>query len=376
MNGYRQKVDRLAGQTHRRGAGAVREAAPRRWDWILAAAIGVALMAALTAWQWTKRQAAREELRRFQTQLTAAREEGLAARSKLEKLRATAQRLEQELADANQLSAWAAATTSQFEAWKRETRRELTAPDYRWSDNSAFARIPKAVLPELSEATPNNPFSPPGIVNPYAHELLGLTAAERQAMDATLRSVAELQRGPKAEVYDWVRPASGRVLASRAFTTEPPGEVGVEAEQRLAQMLTDLRGVLGDDRWSGMPSRVTRIDCETLNRMLIPAPTTPITAWVELDDQGIPNARWTFVGDISVPGGSPAPAPGSGRVYSVNVVGYVNGKAALSAFLPGGEASQTTDVASRVGSYASEAVRQHATSWLEELARARLGRME
>jgi hypothetical protein len=358
---------------------------------VLIAALCSVAAAALIGWQWSRRQAAREALHQARIQLAAARKEALAAKGKLERMRATSERLERQLAQTNELAAWAVATAHEFEAWKRKTRRELTAADYRWSDASAFARIPKAVLPELSESTAKNPFSPPGVVSPYARELLGLDPAERQTLEDTLQRVAEIQRGPKADAYEWRKPASGRVLAASAFTAQPPGEVGTEAEQHLTEMLVEIRDVLGNERWPAMPSRVTQVDCERLNRMLIPEPAVPITASVELDDQGLPKARWTYVGEIPIPGGSPAPdggnknatgdapAPASGKgnvVYSVNVVGYVNGNAALTDFLPGGAASQTQDVSRRVGSYAPEALRQRATSWFEEQAKVRMQRVE
>ena len=72
--------------------------------------------------------------------------------------------------------------------------------DYRWDDASPFVCIPKAILPELSEVIQIPAFSPPGVVNPYASELLGLTPTESQAFEETLRRVAQLQRGEQGYV--------------------------------------------------------------------------------------------------------------------------------------------------------------------------------
>ena len=263
------------------------------------------------------------------------------------------------------------------------------AADYGWSDESPFVRIPKAILPELSALIKVPPFSPPGVVNPYARELLGLTREERQEIEEMLQRVAKLQRGEQADVYETETPMSGRTTASRLFTAQPPGKVGPEAEQRFAQMPADLRGILGEERWPVVPSRYRTVNCDVLNRLLIPESATKVFASVEIDKYGIPQAKWTFNGEVvpaprnSIPASDNASAGNGtrgnapkGNVYSLNVVGYWNGSAALSSFLPGGDAHQTTDVARRVGSHAPEALRQRATAWFQEQAVARLGGKE
>lgn len=68
-------------------------------------------------------------------------------------------------------------------------------------------------------------------------------------IEEVFQRVAELQRGEEADVYEVEQLASNQALASKVFAPGPPGIVGPEAEQRFAQMLTDLRGILGEDRW-------------------------------------------------------------------------------------------------------------------------------
>ena len=63
-------------------------------------------------------------------------------------------------------------------------------------------------------------------------------------------------------------------------------------------------------------------------------------------------------------------------VYSVNVVGYMNGTAALSAFLPDGDPNQTKAGRKFGRSSAPEPLRQRVSAWFQEQAAARLGRKE
>ena len=353
------------------------------------AAVCVALAAVPVGWQWKERRQADAEVQRMRAQLLTAQTDSANARADLERLRADSTKLEESLAQANEAVARAADSAPAFAAWKQETRGLLAAADHGWSDESPFVRIPKAILPELSSLIKVPPFVPPGVVNPSARELLGLTREERQAIGKVLQHVAKLQRGEKADVYETEGLASARTVASKVFTVEPRGKVGPEAEQRFAQMLEDLHDILGEERWPVVPSRYRTVNCDVLNRMFIPEPATKVFASVETDKYGIPQAKWTYNGEVvpapinSIPTSDKAPAGNGtrgnapkGNVYSLNVVGNMNGSAALSSFLPGGDAHQTTDVARRVGSYAPEVLRRRATEWLKEQAAARLGEKE
>jgi hypothetical protein len=163
-------------------------------------------------------------------------------------------------------------------------------------------------------------------------------------------------------------------VASREFKNQPPGKVGPEAEQRFAQMLADVRGVLGADRWAALPTRVRTVDCKVLNRMLIPAPTATLSVTVENNEKGIPQAKWNYLGNsFAAPVPSEKPPPGT--VYSLNVVGYVNTSAPLSSFLTS-DANLTTNLARRVGSGAPEVLGNAATAWFQEQARVRLNGKE
>jgi hypothetical protein len=328
-------------------------------------------------WQFNQRHVAREEARRMQTQLLTAQTEHATVQGEIDRLQALSVNLAQSVAQANEAAARAAASEQAFADWKQKVRAQLLAADYVWDDASPFVRIPKTILPELSELIKIPAFSPPGVMNPYASELLGLTPTESQALEKKLRRVAQLQGA--GDVYETNWPPKGRTLVSKQFKGHP-GKVGPEAEERFAQMLADLRGFLGEERWPALPSRSRTANCEVLNGMLIPASKGEVSASVESDENGIPQAKWTFTGEVS-PGRAPDEEADSenvssvkvgSRVFSVNTVGYVNGSAALSSFLPGGNASETTNILSRVGAYAPDAVRQRVTAWFQEQARARL----
>jgi len=341
------------------------------------AAVCVALAVVPLAWQLNERRASAEEARRIQTQLLATQNEGATAQTELERLRASSGRFEQSLTQANDAAARAAASAQAFEVWKKKIRGLLAAADYRWDDDSAFVRIPKAVLPELNELVRRSqPFSPPGVVNPYARELMCLTPAERRAMENTMRAVAEIQFGEKAEAYERDNPLSGRMLASRHFADEPPGKTGGEAEQRFAQMLKEIRGILGEERWPVLPARFRSNNSDVWNPTLLPAPWGSIDAWVESDEKGIPKASWKYTGEWPELRALPPPKPKDGHIYSENVVGYVNRNAALSAFLPDDDSKQSKDSAILTGLPAPEPVRQRVLAWFQEQATARLDKKE
>ena len=341
------------------------------------AAVCIALATVPLVWQLNERHTAGEEAKRIQTQLLAAQNQNAAAQTELERLQAQSSRLEQSVAQANAAAARAAESARAFEAWKQRTRGQLLATDYRWDDDSPFVRIPKAMLPALNELTRTNQISPPGVVNPYARELLGLSRAESQKMEDILQRVAELQRGEPAEVYEGDAPFGGGTVAARTFFRTPPGKVGAEAEQRFAQMVTEFSSLLGEERWSTMPARFRGSNSDVWNRALIPEPKARITASVEVDGKGTSIAKWHFNGESTDPKPEDAKpefvkADKSGTIYSLNAIAYVNKDAPLSTFLPNGNPDPTKGALELHGIVAHEAMRRRAFAWFQEQAVARL----
>jgi len=345
------------------------------------AAVCLLMAAAPTWWQWKEHRVVKEEVQRMRLQLLAAQTDSANTQADLDQLRTDVTGLDRSLAQANEAAARAAESAQAFAAWKQKLRSSLLAADYRWSDESAFVRIPKAILPELSDSVKVAAVSPPGVVNPLAGELLCLTPAERQAMEEILQRVAELQRGEKLDAYEINKPAVGRVVAAKLFTPEPPGKTGPEAEQRFTQMLADIRGILGEERFPVLPSRVRNVNVEILNGMLMPQPIATIEATVETDENGIPQVKWTIVGDATTPAqrakAASASAPGTnapkGNVYSLNTVGSENGNAALSAFLPDGDPDQRRKATNATAVHIPSAVKQRMAAWFQEQAALRMG---
>jgi len=316
------------------------------------AAVCLALAVVPVGWQLNERHAAGEEAKRFQTQLLAAQNEGAAVQTEIERLRANAGRLEQSVAQKNEAAARAAESAQAFDAWKQKTRGQLMAADYRWTDDSPFVRIPKAVLPQLSELGGADPFSPPGVVKPYARELMGLTPSERQSLEATLhRHFADVEERLAVGIYETNQPLSGRVVASTKFVL--PG-LGDEVKQSTDQMLAEVHGILGEARWPLVQARLGRRGSLTLESSLSQTKQN-LSVWVETDDKGTPTMGYTLGGAVANAGGG-----------------------ALSMFLPEGDPNRTKGSddfladAVRAG-FLSNALRQRAATWLQEQAAARLG---
>ena len=324
------------------------------------AALCVALAAVPVGWQLNERHVAGEEVKRMQTQLLAAQSEGATVQTDIERLRATSGRLEQSLAQANEAAARAAESARAYDVWKKKTRGQLMAADYRWDDDSPFVRIPKSVLPLLSELSDAEPFSPPGVVKPYAREVMGMTPAERQAVEATLqRHFADVEDRLAAEISETNTPAPGRipaaVVASRVFVV--PGLPGDKAKQRADQMLAEVRGLLGEERWPLVQVRLQQQRggsvYSTDLRSIMDQSKQDLVLWVATDDKGTPTMGYNLQGAVATAGSR-----------------------ALSMFLPEGDPNRTDGAEDVLRGLLSNALRQRALAWLQEQATTRLGKKE
>jgi len=353
------------------------------------AAVCAVLVLAPVGWQLKEQHAAREEVLRIRTQLTEARSDASYLEAQNEQWRATSAALGQSLAEADAAATRVAESAQAFESWKQRIRGPLLAADYRWNEDSEFIRIPKALLPELGDlaAAHTAPFSAPGIVRPYARELMSLSPMERQKMEATLQRVAELQGRELANVTEAdppVRAASGRasskkvIVAAREFGYQAPGETEDEAGQLLAgerftQLLASLRNILGEERWRVMPDKFRTNNCHVWNPALMNNPSPSFAAKVEKDDSGLPKAFWMYSGEF----------PKNPIVRSIEVdavdplrfgnnhtiaAGYSSGRTNLSTFLPntGYDASEQAIKLSLFP--IPEAVRQRMSEWFQEQA--------
>ncbi len=318
------------------------------------AVVCISLTAVPVGWQLNERHAAGEEVKQMQTQLRTAQNQHAGLQTEVERLRATSGRLEQPIAQANEAAIRAAESAQAFDTWKRNVRGLLTAADYRWDDDSAFVRIPKAILPKLSEWSDAIPFSPLG-VEPYARELMGLTPSEREAVETVIqRGVAEAD----ASVQETNQPVSGRVVAARRFVLS--GTVG-DAKISQDQVLAEVRNILGEERWPMVEVTLSEkrgggvVNYNLRHRMFSQEYSKAVTVTIAL---GSEDRLWASC-SISIGG----------------MLGTVG--AELSSFLPEGDPNRTkgADGFLSDGSV-SLAIRQRIVAWLEKEATARLVRKE
>jgi len=325
------------------------------------AAVCVALATVPAGLQLNERHAAGEEVKRLHTQLLATQNERVTVQTEIERLRAISGRLERSVTPANEAAARAAASAQAFEVWKKRTRGLLTAADYRWPDDSPFVRIPKSALPELSRVSVSQaePFLPPGVVEPYARELMGLTASERQSLEEALhRHFANVEERLAAGIYETNKPPgngfTGAAVATAVFVL--PG-LGEEATQLTDHMLAEVHGILGEERWPLVQARFQKPRSRyglDLGNILNLGPndlTQELIVWVTIDDKGTPTMAANWSGAVA---------------------GEQSGT--LSRFLPESDPNRT-DGADRFGGAPwSQALRQRGLAWLQEQAIARLGK--
>ena len=335
LGGFSGLVTRLAGMTR-----------------VQTAAVCVAIAVFPLVWQLKQRHTAALEVERNRLQLIAAQNTHADLQGEVDRLRRLSQTLEQSVAQANAAATRAAESARAFDAWKRKTRALLTADDYRWDDDSPVARIPKSALPELSKRSEAEVFAAPGIVRPFARELMGLTRAEREALEATLhRHFVEVEEKLAAGIFETNTTRPGRIskgaLAARVFTV--PSLVGDEAKQMGKAMLAEVRDVLGEERWPIVQARLSRITSDNLENILSQS-SDDLAIWVELDEKGRPAMRYNL----------------SGRIAS-------GGKLPLSAFLPLNDPTRTDGADGFGRGLLSNPVRQRALAWLQEQATTRLG---
>lgn len=316
-------------------------------------AVCVVLTAVPLVWQLNARHLASEEAKRLHRQLLAAQQERAALEPGLESLRAISNRLDQSLVEARAAVNRAAESDRAFENWKRRIRGQLADTQYRWIEDSPFARIPKSALASLSKLSGSSPFMPPGVVEPYERELMGLTPSERQSVEETLHQHFTLVAARlAARIYETNSLLEGNlpkgVVAFREFVS--PG-LSDQAKQLADQMVADLRAIVGEERWpmvqatiqktDGLPGRILNLGTKDSEGLQI---------FVGADNKVV--ATW-----------------GNGAVSA-----YHN--AELSMFLPEDDPHRTQGADKFGGNLLSSALRQRAAAWLQEQAIDRIGKKE
>ena len=342
------------------------------------AAVCVALAAVPVGWQLNEGRVAGRELNRVETQLIAGQRDAANLQSEIERLATISGQLDQSVAQANEVVARAAANAQAFADWTQSIRGPLLAADYRWSDDSPFVRIPKAVLPELVRESEAEPFSPPGVVNPFARELMVITPTEQEAMEKSLRRhFVDVEEQVTAGIQETNLPLagsgnSGSVVMRRSFTLSALSED--EMKPRRGQMLAEVRDVVGSERWPVVeakpPEAGPRYPLITggVAPMKSGDSSESIEVWLETDSKGTITVGSTFDGSSSA----------HPSKYSMNVVGYASALN-LSMFLPEGHPGRPADAEQGLKNFnplVTGMLRQRVCAWLQEEAVARLSQKE
>ena len=310
------------------------------------AAVSLLLLAVPMVWQANERHGAAEEVKRIQTQLLAAKDARVAAQTELNRLRGILTRLQQSLMQANEAATRAAESAKAFDVWKKRIRSMLTAEGYQWPDDSPFVRIPRLVLSEVWANNHNGrPFSQPGVIKPYARELMGLTPSERQSLEQTLQRHFAGVEARRAAIYETNQPTGypfpATALATKVFVF--PGLGDDEEKQLKNRLSTDLRDSLAEERCPRLRGYIS----DTMNDL----GSRELRIWVENDRKGTPTISFAFSGALA---------------------GLREGEA-LSKFLPSGDPNRTDGGDDFLPEF-PEALRQRALAWLQEQATARLGK--
>ena len=309
------------------------------------AAACAVLVAMPLVWQLKQRHNAAAELEQNRTQLVAEQNNRADVQREVERLRRLSGRLEGAVAQANVAAARAAKSAQAFDAWKKKTRAMLIADEYRWEEESPVARIPKSALMELSKRSDAEPFGAPGVVHPFARELLGLDSAEHERLEERLRrNSAELEAVAEASVHETNQPSPDQTAKSLARKTFVFSEEGDETAKSTERLLSDLQAILGEERWPLVQAKIGP-NRASWNVAMHLYPNEKLSVSVEMDSTGQPKAfcLWS----------------GGGMSAFFNVP--------LSSFLPEGDPKQTAG-ANEFGKSWSRALRHPAVAWLQEQA--------
>ncbi len=340
------------------------------------AAVCVALAAAPVAWQLNEGRVASRELKRIETQLIAGQSAAASLQSELERLRATSVSLEQSVAQANAAAARAVAEAQAFADWKQSTRARLLAADYRWDDNSAFVRIPKAVLPELIRDSTAQPYAAPGVVKPFARELMGMSAEEQRAVEAALqRRYAEVDGELAAGMVETNLPVANGVLARLSFGLPGLSESGFKSFGE--QVIADMGAAVGEERQrliKAKPPEPVRVSEATLD-VLVQTNNTGRFGVAVIMNVGFIDKQ-TYKPPKQTPKAPSFVIGAGGSFYSLLPTAFVGDD--LSIFLPDGDPNRKPGIERFMEKldYLPNAAVQRVVAWLQAQAPVFFNRKE
>jgi len=259
------------------------------------AAVCVAIAAGPVAWQISEQHETQTELARTKTQLATTQNEFGVVETEIQRLTESTAKLDESLANARDAAARRAGTEQKFEAWKKRTRQQLLASDYRWPDDSPFVRIPKKILPQLQV---RQPITSPGVIRQEARELLGLTPGEReQAETALQKNFTAMDSLMESNRYETNRATLANIpknaLAGQVWGLPALGD---EVSHHSEELQATLRSVLGEERWPLVAEQLKSSGTDTLRRILnldAGEKGQELAAWIqELDGHLIAGYSW------------------------------------------------------------------------------------
>jgi RNA polymerase sigma factor (sigma-70 family) len=319
------------------------------------AAACLAVAAAPVVWQWQAQRASDTALAQASASLATAQNEFNSRQTELVRLKESAARLNDSLADTLAAAARGAETARKFAGWKERARARLLAADYQWPDDLPFVRIPKVILPQLEVG---EPVTHPGRLKQAERELLGLTPAERERAETLLRDhFAAIDTLVESSRYETNRPLHGSVpqdaLASQVW--EVPA-LGDEAQQRADALKAALKTLLGEERWPILERQLAGSNTDNLRRVLN----------LDAGEKGQELAVWVQERDGKL---------AAGYTWGQPSTSFSSSGMALSLFLPDAKPPDGISLENRLGIQPlSDALTRPALNWLRQQAEARLDR--
>jgi RNA polymerase sigma factor (sigma-70 family) len=227
----------------------------------------LAVVALPLSWQWNEHRDAVATAARVRADLDSIRLEQTRIETEIQQLTETAERLNASVAKAAEFQTQKAEAARKLEAWKARIRGLLTAEEYRWPEDLPFVRIPKSAASKLDVSMP---LTPPGVIKPAARELLGLLPEERAAVEDQLHNYfGGINQLIEGSIYETNQPAGPRppssAIASTIFHVPALGEAAKESAGRL---MSELKALLGEQRWPLIESQLSPTGTHTLERVL------------------------------------------------------------------------------------------------------------
>jgi len=231
------------------------------------AAVCVMVAMVPVLWQWNEQRDADAQLNQAKAGLAAAQGEFSSLLTEKQRLDESAAHWDKALSTARAAAENREAMDQKFAAWKQRVRARLLAADYQWPDDLPFIRIPKSIVPQLAV---RQPVAWPGTVRQEARELLGLSPAEREQMEAALQKhMATMDDLMNSDRFETNRTSRTHIppdaLASQVFGLPALGEA---VKQSSDEMQSVLKTTLGNERWSMVQEELSYPGTDNLRSIL------------------------------------------------------------------------------------------------------------